>query len=67
MAGRKGSKHVVVNITGQRKILRHSFIIANIGGKAVGHVFERKRRPNVHRDDCVKRTEDGRVQPAVSN
>ncbi len=42
MAGRKGSKHVVVNITGQRKILRHSFIIANIGGKAVGHVFGRK-------------------------
>ena len=42
MAGRKGSKHVVVNITGQRKILRHSFIIADIGGKAVGHVFERK-------------------------
>ena len=42
MAGRKGSKHVVINITGQRKILRHAFIIADIGGKAVGHVFGRK-------------------------
>ena len=42
MAGRKGSKHVVVNITGQRKILRHSFIVSDIGGKAVGHVFGRK-------------------------
>ncbi len=42
MSGRKGNKHVVVNITGQRKILRHAFILDNIGGKAVGHVFERK-------------------------
>lgn len=42
MAGRKGSKHVVINITGQRKILRNAFIIADIGGKSVGHVFERK-------------------------
>ncbi len=42
MAGSKGNKHVVVNITGQRKILQHAFIINNIGGKAVGHVFERK-------------------------
>ncbi len=42
MSGRKGNKHVVINITGQRKILRHAFILNKIGGRAVGHVFERK-------------------------
>lgn len=41
MAGRKGSKRVVINITGQRKRLDHAFIIDKIGGHSVGHVFER--------------------------
>lgn len=36
--GRKGNRRVVVNVTGQRKILEHAFIIESKGG----HVFERK-------------------------
>lgn len=40
-SGRKGNKSVVVNVTGQRKLLPHAFILDQIGGKAVGHVFER--------------------------
>lgn len=42
MSGRKGNKRVVINITGQRKILEHAFILNKVGGRAVGHVFERK-------------------------
>ena len=37
VAGKKGHKRVIVNVTGQRKVLEHAFILPNKGG----HVFER--------------------------
>ena len=42
LTGRQGNKHVVVNVSGQRKIIEGAFILDAIGGRAVGHVFTRK-------------------------
>lgn len=38
LGGRKGHKRVVINVTGEREVLNHAFIIPSKGG----HVFERK-------------------------
>ncbi len=40
-SGRKGNKRVVINVTGQRELLQHAFILGANGGKGGGHVFER--------------------------
>ena len=41
-SGRGRNRRVVVNVSGQRQKLEHAFIIDQVAGRQVGHVFERK-------------------------